>query len=69
MQIARFVIEMLAYGGGAAVVANSLERPGLGMRLRKGLSQRLRVEIESVPGGAMKLQDRGFDVLPKHGKS
>lgn len=75
----KFLVEMLAYGGGSAVVAYLLfqflgktwienkfaQRLELHKHHQALEIQRLRVEIDSMLSGVIKLQDREFDVLPK----
>ena len=75
----KFLFELLAYGGGSAAIAYLLfQHLGKGwienkfaqkleqLKHQQALEvQRLRVEIDSMLSGAIKLQDREFDVLPK----
>jgi hypothetical protein len=77
--IFKFILEILAYSGGAAVVAyflfKFLGKTWIENKFEKNLElyrhlqaieiQRLRVEIDSMLSGALKLQDREFHVLPK----
>lgn len=77
--VAVFLVEMLAYGGGAAVVAYALfqllGKSWLENRFKEQLEkykhqqalevQRLRVEIDSLLSGTIKLQEREFEILPK----
>lgn len=77
--LTKFVVELVAYGGGAAVIAyllfqflgktwieNKFAQQLKQLEHQQALEiQRLRVEIDSMLSGAIKLQDREFDVLPK----
>ena len=77
--LAKFFLELLAYGGGSAAVAyllfQFLGRSWIENKFKEGLErykheqaleiQRLRVEIDSMLSGVLKLQEREFDVLPK----
>lgn len=77
--LTKFFLQMLAYGGGSAAVAYLLFQ-WLGktwiedkfaqrldqLRHQQALEiQRLRVEIDSMLSGALKLQEREFSVLPE----
>jgi predicted translin family RNA/ssDNA-binding protein len=76
---AKFVAELLAYSGGAAGTAyllfqflgktwieNKFSQKLEQLKHQQALEvQRLRVEIDSMLSGAIKLQDREFDVLPR----
>lgn len=77
--ISKFILEILAFSGGSAVVAyylfQFLGKTWIENKFEKNLElyrhlqaieiQRLRVEIDSMLSGALKLQDREFEVLPK----
>jgi hypothetical protein len=74
-----FVFKVLAYGGGSAAVAylifQYLGKSWLDSKFAEKLEQlrhqqalelqRLRVEIDSMLSGSIKLQDREFDILPE----
>jgi hypothetical protein len=78
-QVLRFFGEFVAYGGGAAVVAYLLfqylgkswienkfaQRLDLFKHQQAIELQRLRVEIDSMLSGALKLQEKEFQVLPE----
>jgi len=78
-QVLRFFGEVILYGGGSAAVAYLLFRHlGQGWieaRFAERLEafkheqakelQRLKVEVESLLSGALKIQDREFAVLPE----
>ena len=78
-ELVKFLFELLAYGGGSAAIAyllfqylgktwieNKFAQKLEQLRHEHALEiQRLRVEIDSMLSGAIKLQDREFDVLPK----
>jgi hypothetical protein len=77
--LVKFLFELLAYGGGSAAIAyflfqflgktwieNKFAQRLEQLKHQQALEvQRLRVEIDSMLSGAIKLQDREFDVLPK----
>ncbi len=74
-----FVAGIIAYGGGASVIAyfifQSLGKSWLDNKFAKGLEnfkhekdieiQKLRIEIESLLSGKIKLQERDFTILPE----
>lgn len=78
-QALKFIGELVAYGGGSAVVAyllfqylgktwieNKFSQRLDQLKHQQALElQRLRVEIDSLLSGALKLQDREFLVLPE----
>lgn len=78
-QALKFLGELVAYGGGSAVVAyllfqylgktwieNKFSQRLDQLKHQQALElQRLRVEIDSLLSGALKLQDREFQVLPE----
>jgi len=78
-QILKFLGEVVAYGGGAALIAyllfQYLGKTWLENKFAQRLDQlkhqqalelqRLRVEIDSLLSGAIKLQEREFQVLPE----
>lgn len=78
-QILKFLGEIVAYGGSAAVVAyllfqyfgktwieNKFAQRLDQLKHQQALElQRLRVEIDSLLSGALKLQDREFQILPE----
>ncbi len=78
-QVLRFLGEVVVYGGGSAAVAfllfQYLGKGWIDARFSERLEafkhdqakelQRLKVEVESVLSGALKLQDREFTVLPE----
>lgn len=78
-QVLRFLGEVVIYGGGSAAVAylvfQHLGKGWIDARFSERLEafkheqakelQRLRVEIESLLSGALKLQEREFTVLPE----
>jgi len=78
-QVLKFLGELVAYGGGSAVVAyllfqylgktwieNKFSQRLDQLKHQQALEiQRLRVEIDSLLSGALKLQDREFQVLPE----
>ncbi len=78
-QIFRFLLEFIAYGGGAAAVAylifqflgkswieNKFSQNLEHYRHQQALEfQRLRVEIDSMLSGVLKLQDKEFETLPE----
>ncbi|MCQ4305223.1 MULTISPECIES: hypothetical protein [Stutzerimonas stutzeri group] len=78
-QTLKFLGEMIAYGGGGAVVAyltfQFLGKSWIENKFTQRLDylkhqqalelQRLRVEIDALLSGAIKLQEREFQVLPK----
>ncbi len=75
----KFLLQMLAYGGGAAAVAyllfqylgktwieNKFAQRLDQLRHQQAMElQRLRVEIDSLLSGAIKLQEKEFSVLPE----
>ena len=75
----KFLLQVLAYGGGGAAVAyllfQSLGKSWIENKFAEKLEQlrhqqalelqRLRVAIDSMLSGAIKLQDKEFDVLPE----
>jgi hypothetical protein len=77
-QVLRFLGEVVIYGGGSAAVAlllfKYLGKGWIDARFAERLEafkheqakerQRMKVEVESVLSGALKLQDREFTVLP-----
>lgn len=77
--ILKFLGEVIAYGGGAAVVAyllfQYLGKTWIENKFSERLDQlnhqhalelqRLRIEIDSMLGGALKLQEREFQFLPE----
>jgi hypothetical protein len=77
-QVLRFLGEVVLYGGGSAAVAfllfQFLGKGWIDARFAERLEafkheqakelQRMKVEVESVLSGALKLQDREFTVLP-----
>lgn len=77
-QVLRFLGEVVVYGGGSAAVAfllfQYLGKGWIDARFAERLEafkheqakelQRMKVEVESVLSGALKLQDREFTVLP-----
>jgi hypothetical protein len=77
--VIQFAFQVLAYGGGGAAVAyllfqflgktwleNKFAEKLEQVRHQQALElQRLRVEIDSMLSGAIKLQDKEFDVLPE----
>lgn len=77
-QVLRFVGEVVVYGGGSTTVAfllfQYLGKGWIDARFAERLEvfkheqakelQRLKVEVESILSGALKLQDREFTVLP-----
>jgi hypothetical protein len=77
-EIVKFLFQMLAYGGGSAVVAyllfqwlgktwieNKFAQRLDQLRYQQALElQRLRVEIDSMLNGVLKLQEKEFSVLP-----
>ena len=78
-EILKFLLQMLAYGGGSAAVAyllfqwlgktwieNKFAQRLDQLRHQQSLElQRLRVEIDAMLSGALKLQEREFSVLPE----
>jgi len=78
-QVLRYLGEVVVYGGGSAAVAyllfQHLGKGWIDARFSERLEafkheqakelQRLKVEVESVLSGALKLQDREFAVLPE----
>lgn len=78
-EIMKFVLQMLAYGGGSAAVAyflfqwlgktwieNKFSQRLDQLRHQQALElQRLRVEIDAMLSGAIKLQEKEFAVLPE----
>lgn len=78
-QILRFLGEVVAYGGGAAVVAyflfQFLGKSWIENKFAQRLEQhkhdqalelqRLRVEIDSMLSGALKIQEKEFETLPE----
>jgi hypothetical protein len=74
-----FVTGLIAYGGGATVIAyfvfQFLGKSWLDNKFEKGLEnfkhqkdieiQKLRIEIESLLSGKIKLQERDFTILPE----
>jgi hypothetical protein len=78
-EIMKFLLQMLAYGGGSAVIAyllfqwlgktwieNKFEQRLDQLRHQQALElQRLRVEIDAMLSGALKLQEKEFSVLPE----
>lgn len=78
-QILKFLGEVVAYGGSAAIIAfllfQYLGKTWIENKFAQRLDQlkhqqalelqRLRVEIDSLLSGALKLQDREFQVLPE----
>ena len=77
--IVNFLLQILAYGGGSAVIAyllfqwlgktwieNKFEQRLDQLRHQQALElQRLRVEIDAMLSGALKLQEKEFAVLPE----
>jgi len=77
--IVKFLLQMLAYGGGSAAVAyllfqwlgktwieNKFAQRLDQLRHQQALElQRLRVEIDAMLSGALKLQEKEFSVLPE----
>lgn len=77
--VTKFVLQMLAYGGGSAAVAyllfqwlgktwieNKFAQRLDQLRHQQALDlQRLRVEIDAMLSGALKLQEKEFSVLPE----
>lgn len=75
----KFLLQMLAYGGGSAAIAyllfqwlgktwieNKFEQRLDQLRHQQALElQRLRVEIDAMLSGALKLQEKEFSVLPE----
>lgn len=78
-QVLRFLGEVVVYGGGSAAVAfllfQYLGKGWIDARFAERLEafkhdqakelQRLKVEVESLLSGALKIQDREFTVLPE----
>ncbi|MGH8502635.1 MAG: hypothetical protein ACREVE_09210 [Gammaproteobacteria bacterium] len=78
-QLVKFLWELVAYGGGAAAISyllfqylgktwieNKFSQKLDQLRHQQALElQRLRVEIDSLLSGALKLQEREFQVLPE----
>lgn len=78
-EITKFVLQLIAYGGGSAAVAyfifqwlgkawieNKFAQRLDQLRHQQALElQRLRVEIDSMLSGALKLQEKEFAVLPE----
>jgi len=78
-EVTKFVLQMLAYGGGSAAVAyflfqwlgktwieNKFAQRLDQLRHQQALElQRLRVEIDAMLSGALKLQEKEFSVLPE----
>lgn len=78
-EIMKFLLQMLAYGGGSAAIAyllfqwlgktwieNKFEQRLDQLRHQQALElQRLRVEIDAMLSGALKLQEKEFSVLPE----
>ncbi len=77
--VLKFLFQLLAYGGGGAAVAyllfqflgktwieNKFSQKLEELRHHQAMElQRLRVEIDSLLSGALKLQDKEFSVLPE----
>lgn len=77
--IVKFLLQILAYGGGSAAVAylmfqwlgkswieNKFAQRLDQLRHQQALEiQRLRVEIDAMLSGALRLQEKEFDVLPE----
>lgn len=78
-EVTKFLLQMLAYGGGSAAVAyllfqwlgktwieNKFAQRLDQLRHQQALElQRLRVEIDAMLSGALKLQEKEFSVLPE----
>lgn len=78
-EIMKFILQMLAYGGGSAAAAyllfqwlgkkwieNKFAQRLEQLRHQQALDlQRLRVEIDSMLSGAIKLQEKEFSILPE----
>jgi hypothetical protein len=78
-EVTKFVLQMIAYGGGSAAVAyllfqwlgktwieNKFAQRLDQLRHHQALElQRLRVEIDAMLSGALKLQEKEFAVLPE----
>jgi hypothetical protein len=78
-EITKFILQMIAYGGGSATVAyllfqwlgktwieNKFAQRLDQLRHQQALElQRLRVEIDAMLSGALKLQEKEFTVLPE----
>jgi hypothetical protein len=76
--IIAFFVEMIAYGGTAAAIGYAvfhfLGKKWIENKFEKDLTehkhlqnvelQRLRIELDSLLSGAIKLQDREFEILP-----
>lgn len=78
-QVMRFLLELLAYGGGAAAIAyllfQFLGKTWIENRFAQNLEnfrhqqalelQRLRVEIDSMLSGTLRIQEKEFETLPE----